>query len=192
MDTRTIASLSAYLWLGSLFILPPQTDYAAIKDTVLKTDTQTRQNQTVLANVKLTAGTTQKLDMVYATGVNYSFIPAHIARALHAKKIGEMDLTQKEAEVLAHLDRYHMNQTGQSRFQIVRVDKFDLGVGPVGGSVDVLVLDDRNSDFGIIGLNWPLKARDKQGYTYFARTAKHPYGALYYGMLPTQTMKRTP
>jgi hypothetical protein len=190
MMKRTIYCLSICLWLGSILALQAQSDSANIKGATSKTDSKTKQQHTVLANIKLTAGTTQRLDMVYATGVNYSFIPAHVASALRAKKIGEIDLAQKDPEIPAHLGLYNMNQTGQTRFQIVRVDKFDLGVGPTGGPVDVLVLDDKNSDFGIIGLHWPLKTGKKQGYTYFS-DERYPHGALSYGRLPTQTMQRT-
>lgn len=195
MQKYTLYTLTACLWLGSIFTLQAQNKdatikYATIRGFATKTDPKTNKLHSVLLNVKLTAGTTQQLDMVYATGVNYSFIPAHTATALHAKNVGEIDLAQKDPEVPKHLGLYNMNQTGQTKFQMVQVDKFDLGVGPAGGSVTVLVLDDKNSDFGIIGLNWPLKGSKKESYTYFANTAKYPKGALYYGPLPTQTMKQ--
>ncbi|MEO1525783.1 MAG: M56 family metallopeptidase [Planctomycetota bacterium] len=50
-----------------------------------------------------------------------------------------------------HLGFYGMNATKQHVFKIVRLSKVDLGIGPPLRDVNMLVLDDANSDFGVIG-----------------------------------------
>ncbi|MEL6109633.1 MAG: hypothetical protein AAFU85_26795, partial [Planctomycetota bacterium] len=50
-----------------------------------------------------------------------------------------------------HLGFYGMNKTKQHVFKIVRLSKLDLGIGPPLRDVNVLVLNDENSEFGVIG-----------------------------------------
>ncbi|MEM6469492.1 MAG: M56 family metallopeptidase [Planctomycetota bacterium] len=50
-----------------------------------------------------------------------------------------------------HLGFYGMNANKQHVFKIVRLSKIDLGIGPPLCDVNLLVLDDENSEFGVIG-----------------------------------------
>lgn len=49
------------------------------------------------------------------------------------------------------LGSYGMNQVNQHKFEVVRIDSVDLGIGLPFGPINVLVLKDANSDFGVIG-----------------------------------------
>ena len=73
--------------------------------------------------------------------------------------LGDSDL------VPDHLSFYGMNQTRQTKFDLVRIDKVDLGIGKPFGPANALVLDDENSDFGLLGRTWSKKVRGKQGGT---------------------------
>ena len=53
-----------------------------------------------------------------------------------------------------HLGFYGMNQIRQHVFKVVRIEKVDLGIGPTFGPINALVLDDRNSDFGLLSRDW--------------------------------------
>lgn len=70
--------------------------------------------------------------------ITHSFIPAWVAKALKAERVGGIDFTllplpkPKEGfPVPAHLAFYRMNRTKQTKFPIVCIEPFDLGVGPV-------------------------------------------------------------
>lgn len=67
--------------------------------------------------------------------------------------------------VPAHLGFYGMNQTKQHQFKIVRLQNVDVGIGPSFGPVNALVLDDENSDFGVLGRNWTKRVRGRKGET---------------------------
>ncbi len=62
-----------------------------------------------------------------------------------------------------HLGGYGMNKIDQRIFKIVRIDKVDLGIGLKFGPINVLVLDDQNSDFGVLGRDWAQQVRGSQG-----------------------------
>ena len=62
-----------------------------------------------------------------------------------------------------HLGFYGMNQIDQSKFDVVRIDQVDLGIGKPFGPVNALVLSDENSDFGLLGRQWTTKVRGKRG-----------------------------
>ena len=64
-----------------------------------------------------------------------------------------------------HLKTYGMNQIGQQEFEMVEIDLGDLGIGPKFGPLKALVLDDRNSDFGVLGRDWASKVKGKNGET---------------------------
>ncbi len=67
-----------------------------------------------------------------------------------------------------HLAFYGQNRNGQTKFRIVRIDKVDLGLGPAFGPVNALVLDDANSEFGVLGSNWARIPRGKDGEGFVA------------------------
>lgn len=63
MQKYTLYTLTACLWLGSIFTLQAQNKdatikYATIRGFATKTDPKTNKLHSVLLNVKLTAGTT--------------------------------------------------------------------------------------------------------------------------------------
>ncbi len=65
--------------------------------------------------------------------------------------------------VPAHLGFYGMNKNKQSKFDVVRIDKIDIGIGETFGPLNVLVLDDENSAFGLMGRQCVAKVRGKNG-----------------------------
>jgi hypothetical protein len=65
--------------------------------------------------------------------------------------------------VPAHLGFYGINRTGQHRFRVVRIDRVDLGIGPSFGPINALVLDDDNSEFGVLGIDWAAQPRGDAG-----------------------------
>lgn len=67
--------------------------------------------------------------------------------------------------VPGHLGFYGMNQIEQQVFTIVRIEKIDLGIGSSFGPINALVLDDRNSEFGVLGRDWVQQVRGKNGET---------------------------
>ncbi len=62
-----------------------------------------------------------------------------------------------------HLAFYGMNANEQTRFRVVRIDRVDLGIGPAFGPVNALVIDDANTDLGVLGSNWAKIPRGKNG-----------------------------
>ncbi len=70
-----------------------------------------------------------------------------------------------------HLGFYDMNQKQQRKFRVVRIDKVSLGIGPAFGPINALVLDDENSDFGVLGNDWVQQVRGQQGEVLFFSAA---------------------
>ena len=64
-----------------------------------------------------------------------------------------------------HLGFYGMNQTDQHIFKIVRIDQVDLGIGLTFGPINALVLDDNNSEFGVLGRDWTQQVKGTHGET---------------------------
>lgn len=79
--------------------------------------------------------------------------------------------------VPGHLSFYGVNPTGQHRFQVVRIDAVDLGVGPRFGPVNALVLADENSDYGVLGGDWVIRVRGDRGEGLWFYAAE---GAFYF------------
>lgn len=65
-----------------------------------------------------------------------------------------------------HLAFYGVNQTGQKKFRVVRIEKVNLGLGPEFGPVNALVLDDANSTIGVLGSNWARVPRGPKGESF--------------------------
>lgn len=115
----------------------------------------------VLAGVFLSARDDRRLDMMTSTVLKYTYIPRQIANALGAVPVGEIELNAESTRLPGQIDEpehlraiYCMNKTGQRRFPVVRIERFDLGVGPAFGPVEALVLDDANTAIGVIGRDW--------------------------------------
>jgi beta-lactamase regulating signal transducer with metallopeptidase domain len=62
-----------------------------------------------------------------------------------------------------HLATYGMNGNQQREFRVVRIDRVALGIGKSFGPVNALVLDDENSDFGLLGSHWLKQVRGENG-----------------------------
>lgn len=62
-----------------------------------------------------------------------------------------------------HLGFYGMNQTKQRVFKVVRIDRVDLGIGLPFGPINVLVSDNENSDFGVMGRDWSQQVKGSKG-----------------------------
>lgn len=81
---------------------------------------------------------------------------------------GDTKVIPYEDDVLwvpGHLGFYGVNQTKQQVFKIVRISSVDLGIGPSFGPINALVLDNANSDFGVLGRHWGRQVRGKNGET---------------------------
>ena len=65
--------------------------------------------------------------------------------------------------VPGHLATYGMNSTDQREFKVVRIERVALGIGKPFGPVNALVLDDDNSDFGLLGTNWQRQVQGENG-----------------------------
>ncbi|MDB4778061.1 M48 family metalloprotease [bacterium] len=74
-----------------------------------------------------------------------------------------------------HLGGYGMNKIDQRVFKIVRIDKVDLGIGLKFGPINALVLDDQNSDFGVLGRDWAQQVRGSQGETLWWHAADNSF-----------------
>lgn len=62
-----------------------------------------------------------------------------------------------------HLAFYGVNRTVQKQFKVVQIERVELGVGPPFGPVNALVLNDENSDFGVLGRDWSRVPRGPEG-----------------------------
>lgn len=82
--------------------------------------------------------------------------------------VGDQTVVPYENETIwvpGHLGFYGMNQVKQHVFKIVRIDSVDLGIGPAFGPVNALVLNNANSDFGVLGSDWARLVRGNNGET---------------------------
>ncbi|MFN0012299.1 MAG: hypothetical protein ACKVS8_11725 [Phycisphaerales bacterium] len=91
------------------------------------------------------------LDMTYMTGSPFSFMPLQTAIELGATPIGTVDLFNAFPDVYTRLAIAEQNLSRQTSFQLVEVQGFDFGLGPIGGTRQFLVSNDQNSQFGIMG-----------------------------------------
>ncbi len=96
------------------------------------------------------AGNKAVADMVYMSSP-FSILPQSIAKELGAPVVGSVDLKSLSPEEYLLLSLSDQNLTLQSLFDVIEVDLFDLGIGPVGSLAKLLVSSDLNSDFGILG-----------------------------------------
>lgn len=160
----------------------------------------------VLTDVELRAARSQRLDVMCSTVLWHTYVPARMAAALGADDLGEVELPEprqragmnfqlvpgaagpelhaadvRAEEVAidepAHLrDIYCVNKTSQRRFRRVRIERFDLGVGPAFGPVEALVLDDANTAIGVLGRRWLGQRHEGRGFAFYAAE-----NAVYFG-----------
>jgi len=117
-----------------------------------RADSQTGVFHDVVDAVRLTAGAQTTLnDMTVLTNSNRSFVPLSVALQLNPVIVGVVDLLATDFDSLLAIYTAQQNQTIQTVFFEVEIDSALLPIGPDSGRVRVLVSDDRNSDFGVIG-----------------------------------------
>ncbi len=97
------------------------------------------------------AGGTATAPMAYASGAEYSFVRCSVADALGARTIATINLVNLSPSTYTSLIDGWQVVSGQVFFDVVQIDTLDLGVGPVQHDVILLVSEDANSDFGVIG-----------------------------------------
>ncbi len=123
------------------------------------------------------------VNMAVYSGSGYSIIPQSAAALLGASPIGTVNLSVADPELLMRLSFGSQNATLQTIFPAVMVDAFDLGIGPLGTSTIVLVANDSNSDFGILGDNL-LQIGDPTHAVLYASNDALGDTALYYSEIP--------
>src|SRR5262245_54588235 len=94
----------------------------------------------LLPGVKVKAKSEATLDMIYATGNPRSFLPAATVKKIGAPIVGKVDL-EGENDTRASLGLSGANPKNQRVFETARIDAWDLGVGPPGQTLEVLVID---------------------------------------------------
>ncbi len=128
---------------------PPQ---APAKPVVPKQDTKTNQVRPVLEDVVFFSGLGGSArDMVIYSGAAQSMIPQSLAFEIGAPIIGSVDLAEEDPNMLARLSIGEQNQIQQTVFPVALVQGFQLGLGFPGQPLTVLLLNDLNSDFGVLG-----------------------------------------
>lgn len=115
-----------------------------------KTDTKTGEIKKVFDVGFGYSGNKAVADMVYMSSP-FSILPKSIAKELGAPVVGSVDLKSLSPDEYLLLSLSDQNLTLQSLFDVIQVDLFDLGIGPAGSLAKILVSDDLNSDFGILG-----------------------------------------
>lgn len=152
---------------------------AAVPDTK-----QNNNVKTVFEGIRFFSGSNSaQSDMVVYSGSDYSIIPQHVAAQLGLIPSGSIDLAVVDPLLLDRLSFGSQNATRQSVFPTILVDGFDLGIGPLGSSTLLLVANESNSDFGILGANLLQESDGVNSIVYASRDA---FGdtALYYTRIP--------
>ena len=202
--------------------------YATHKPESTKRDGRTGAEKKLLADVEVAAiadgfKTSTRVDLVYSSVFRYTVIPARVAHAIGAEKLGTIEFgatspranaentplldlksfqaaagegdtkpslepadakpepiyvgqdvgKRREIEftpfpmdefwVPGHLSFYNMNGQAQHKFEVVRIDFVDLGIGPTFGPIHALVSDDANSEFGVMGADWATAPPGPEG-----------------------------
>ncbi len=121
------------------------------------------------------------IDMTFSSNLPFPILPRRVAEQIGPVS-GRIDISSKRYhEVYTRLEVAGMNPTKQTLFDIVIIDNFDLGIGPQGYPVRALVLDDVNSNFGVLTDRMML-CTDGIGEIVYAPTAGE-FGALQYAIL---------
>jgi hypothetical protein len=166
------------------WMTPPPPAPAPKKEAVPKTDSKTGDIKQVETGVGFSSsGNTATSDMVVYSGADYSFIPQTVAAELGATPIGSVDLSSTDPDLLLDMGIGDMNGDGQTVFPEIQVDSSTLGIGPPGSVTDLLVNDNINSDFGIIGDNL-LQGTDGVNGLLYVSDDGTGNSALYYTPVP--------
>lgn len=158
---------------------PWEAPAGAAKPLVPKSDTSGEVKPVLETTMVGPGGDASPVDLVPFAGASRSIIPQSVASALGAPPIDTVCLEAVDPDLLESLRTGSMLLGGQTCFDVVMIEIVDLGLGPVLGPVPVLVSDDLNSQFGVLGddLLPPLPG-DPLEYLLRAGTAS---GELWYG-----------
>lgn len=117
------------------------------------------QNFHILPGVKVNAKSDATLDMIFATGNPRSFLPLSIVKKIGAPIVNRVDISNEQV-TRASLALSGANPKDQAKFDVARIDGWNLGVGPPGKQLDVLVIESDQPGFGVVGRDWMHLCRD--------------------------------
>lgn len=123
------------------------------KTAVAKVDTRSGLTHPVFDVSFTLGGATAAADLRAHLGFGYTIIPQKVALTLGVVPTGQIDLLGQDPQAWSSLALSDQVITDQAVFPTGMIDQFDIGIGPPGSSIEVLISDDRNSDFGIMGDN---------------------------------------
>jgi hypothetical protein len=107
--------------------------------------------QEVLPDISLTGPDgSSLLDMMFFDDSQFSFVPQSIASQLGPVS-GSIDLAAVDPLLFNRLMHAGMDSNQQSVFQTVQINAFDIGFGAINANITLLVNNDANSAFGVLG-----------------------------------------
>jgi RNA polymerase sigma factor (sigma-70 family) len=133
------------------------------------------QSFNLLPSVKVWAKLDARLDMIFATGNPRSFLPRSIVKKIGAPIVDRVDITN-EQDTRASLGLSGANTKDATKFDVARIHGWDLGVGPPGQKLEVLVIEADEPGFGVVGRDWMQACREGENgiiadswHVYFGR-----------------------
>ena len=99
------------------------------------------------------SGASADVQMTAALGSDYTIIPASVAQSLGVRVTGRVNLMLAEPGLYGALATASLNTTGQVHFNIGTIGGFALGLDTPGYPVQVLISNDGNGAFGVMGNN---------------------------------------
>ena len=127
----------------------------ATKDVKEKTDPGSGKTKRVIEGTVVGTFTNQlQIDCVVELGMEWTVLPQQVVAELGALPIGFVDLPLEDPTAAALLSSSNSNPTQQQIFQVVEIELIQLdlaGAQPI--PVQVLVSDDLNGAFGVLGGN---------------------------------------
>jgi hypothetical protein len=101
-------------------------------------------------------GTSNTLPMVYESGADFTYIPLAEAQALDLTlSPSPVDLSSLDPDDLAALSMDDLDEDGQTLFYEAVLPSLDdaFGLAPAQDDLTVLISDNANSEFGVLGAN---------------------------------------
>ena len=163
----------------------PKAAAAPAKPAVPKTDRDGGVRR-VYENVQLfNGGNGATLDMTYMTGSPYTILPQSVAAALGVIPMGTVNLPINEPDLYTRLAMAEQNLGHQVNFQLGLIQGMDFGLGPQGGPIQVLISNDSNSRFGVMGANFFSGGSPSFGYIQQEDYDDQGNDAILFGAVPT-------
>lgn len=164
----------------------PKAAAAPAKPAVPKNDNPGGGVKRVYEDVRFFNGTNSAFcDMTYMTGSPYTILPQSVAAALGVIPMGTVNLPVNELDLYTRLAIAEQNLGHQVNFQLGLVQGFDFGLGPLGGPIQVLISNDSNSRFGVMGSNFFSGGSPDFGYIHQEDFDDQGNDAILYGPVPT-------